>query len=454
MSRASRCLAALLLGALPVAAAHAQGFVPDPITAEIWTLDKCLDVPSGDPADQVPLQVYRCHGRANQRWLVRFDFAGFAILESEQTHKCLDVPSSTTVQQFRCHGGDNQRWQIVEDPDTLRLRFIPKLRPNRCLHVKGDNSMDLVQCFTTTGAVLVDRARWERQNFEVRVLSAFAGNRILINEDRRHCLDVAGLSQDDTAPIQAFPCNSGPNQLWGLARQGDGFFTIRAQHSGKCLKWQTGIGTRGVSQAACVATQDQQKWHLQLTSSGRVRLQTKRGQCHLLPTPGSPNTRGFCECLDAPASGQVLRVTSCNSSGDVWRLGEGRRAPGAITFFEDNGLGGDTLCGLSPAAGDYRFEQPGARACENDEARSLLLYEVAGGTVIHVFDDGRCRTTDDHTTITVKQRLASGNVTVGVARYEIPSFERDFDDAFVNVDYKTSGNLDGKVSCVRITTPP
>ena len=454
MSRTSRRLAALLLAALPAAAAaHAQGFTPDPITTEIWTLDKCLDVPSEDPADHVPLQVYRCHGRANQRWLVRFDLAGFAILESEQTHKCLDVPSSTTVQQFRCHGGDNQRWQIIEDPDTLRLRLSPKLHRGRCLHVKGDNFLDLVDCFTTPGAVLVNRARWERQNFEIRVLSAFAGNRILINEDRRHCLDVAGLSQDDTAPIQAFPCNSGPNQLWGLARQGDGFFTIRAQHSGKCLKSQTGIGTRGVSQAACVGTQDQQKWHLQLTSTGRVRVQTKRGQCHLLPTPGSPNSRGFCECLDAPASGQVLRVTSCSSSGDVWRLGEGRRAPGAITFFEDNGLGGDTLCGLSPAAGDYRFEQPGARACENDEARSLLLYEVAGGTVIHVFDDGRCRTTDDHTTITVKRRQASGGVTVGVARYEIPSFERDFDDAFVNVDYKTSGNLDGKVSCVRIQTP-
>ncbi len=159
----------------------------------------------------------------------------------------------------------------------------------------------------------------------------------------------------------------------------------------------------------------------------------------------------FCECLSVRSDGS-LRVASCSQSADLWRVGTGRRAPGAITFFEDNGVAGDALCGLSPAAGDYRFEQPGARACENDEARSLLLYEIAAGTMIEVFDDGRCRTTDDHTKITVLRELPEG--LGGVARYELGSFERGFEDDFLRVERLTRGNLDGKVSCVRITTPP
>lgn len=144
----------------------AQGFVPDPMTAEIRTLDgtreMCLDVPSGDPADHVRLKIFPCHGAPNQRWLLRFDFAGFVIVESESTHKCLDVPNTSTVQQFRCHGGDNQRWQLFEDPETLRFRLRPKTARDRCLHVADDSNMDLVACDTTVGAVRFSRARWER----------------------------------------------------------------------------------------------------------------------------------------------------------------------------------------------------------------------------------------------------------------------------------------------------
>jgi hypothetical protein len=33
------------------------------------------------------------------------------------------------------------------------------------------------------------------------------------------------------------------------------------------------------------------------------------------------------------------------------------------------------------------------------------------------------------------------------------SFERGFEDEFLRVSRLTSGNLDGKVSCVRIRTP-
>ena len=426
--------------------AVSQGFVPGPLTAEVHTLngtrEMCLDVPDGNPADQLRLQVFPCHGRPNQRWLLRFDFSGFAIVESESTHKCLDVPGTSTVQQFRCHGGDNQRWQLFEDPETLRFRLRPKTARDRCLHVADDNHMDLITCDSTVGAVRLNRGRWERQNFELRLQRAASEAEPLINEDRKWCLDVAGLSQNDGAALQTYPCNGGGNQTWRFVRATDGLFLLRADHSQKCLRRGA---NGGVDQASCDPNQDRQKWFPQLTSTGRVKLQTKQPTCHLVPGPNDVNPRSFCECLNALPDSQALRVTACTTSADLWRIGTGRWAPGALTFFEDNGVQGDRLCGLPPTAGDYRFEEPGgARACDNDEARSLLLYEVAAGTEIEVFDDGRCRTNDDHTLIRVKR---------GIARYELGSFERGFEDEFLKVSRLTSGNLDGKVSCARIRSP-
>jgi hypothetical protein len=455
MAMKVRCLSSFLCrslgwlgfgtGVLAGMPAHAQGPVPDPMIAEIRMLDEgeemCLDVPDGNNADQLRLQMFPCHGLPNQRWLLRFDFSGFVIVESESTHKCLDTPTTTIVQQFRCHGGDNQRWQLFADPETLRFRLRPKLARDRCLHVAADRRMDLVACDPTIGAVRLNRARWERENFEFRLQRPAGETDPVINEDRQWCLDVANASQSDGAVVQTHACNGGgSNQTWRLIQQTDGFFFLEADHSRKCVR-RTGTN---VDQATCDRNQDRHKWFPQLTSTGRVKLQTKQPACHLIPGPNDPSPRDSCECLNAQPNSQTLSVTRCTTSADFWRLGTGRFAPGALTFFEDNGVQGDRLCGLPPAAGEYRFEQPGAHACDDDEASSLLLFEIAAGTEIEVFDDDLCRTSDDHTLIRVKR---------SVVRYELGSFERGFEDEFLKVDRLTSGDLDGEVSCVRIRTP-
>jgi Ricin-type beta-trefoil lectin domain/Ricin-type beta-trefoil lectin domain-like len=434
-------LLGLLTWAIPI---NAQGVMPDPLTVEIRTMDACLDVPGGDPADHVPLQIYPCHGGANQRWTLRSDFAGFVIIQSQSTNKCLDVPGGRTgVQQYRCHGDDNQRWRLLHDPDTFRFRIQPKQARERdsCIQVGDDRRLTTSRCDPTVGAGPLNPDRWMHQAFEI-VVHPQPGFDIVINEDRQWCLDVAGFGQDDGALIQHHPCNRGPNQLWRLARQANGFVTIQAQHSQKCLKWQSGTGRRGVAQTACVSGRDDQEWQVQLASNGRVHLLPKKPVCLLPPSSGFPRPRSMCECLNAPSDGNVLHVESCSTSADQWRLGTGQPVSGALTFYQDNDVQGRPLCGVLPATAEYNFTR--YRPCENDEARSLLIANVRGGTVIEVFDDSRCRTTDDRTRITVKRN---------VARHQVDSFEIGTEDDFVRVERLTRGNLDGKVSCVRIAAP-
>ena len=77
--------------------------------------------------------------------------------------------------------------------------------------------------------------------------------------------------------------------------------------------------------------------------------------------------------------------------------------------------------------------------CENDEARSMRVCGAKAGTRIRVYDDPYHQRNDDWTEILVKQDLIDNCET-------IDTFEEDKTYGGIKVDYKTKGNLDGKVS--------
>ena len=110
--------------------------------------------------------------------------------------------------------------------------------------------------------------------------------------------------------------------------------------------------------------------------------------------------------------------------------------PGTIEFFAGNHGGGRSLGAQSATAGH--------KAVQNDEVRSLVLRNVAPGTVIRLFDDGKGRVNDDWVEIRVK--APSARIVIG-------TFERCRNDHQVEVIYhrvRGNGNLDGKVSSVTV----
>ncbi|MFC0105264.1 RICIN domain-containing protein [Kibdelosporangium aridum] len=120
---------------------------------------KCLDIPFADPADQVKLQQYTCHGAPNQRWLLQQTSDGYYRIKSVSTGKCLDIPSGSkadgvVVQQFACHEGPNQQWSIW--PSGIVARNSGK------------------------------------------------------------CLDIRAGAMGDHGVAQQFSCHGGPNQRWSL----------------------------------------------------------------------------------------------------------------------------------------------------------------------------------------------------------------------------------------------
>lgn len=100
-------------------------------TSPIRVGDFCLDVPAGNAASGVQMQVWRCNGGGNQNWQRQDDGT------VRNNGKCLDargggtVAAGTAVQLWDCHGGNAQQWSY--NPDKKTLRHASGL----CLDVEG-----------------------------------------------------------------------------------------------------------------------------------------------------------------------------------------------------------------------------------------------------------------------------------------------------------------------------
>ena len=83
--------------------------------------------------------------------------------------------------------------------------------------------------------------------------------------------------------------------------------------------------------------------------------------------------------------------------------------------------------------------------CPNDKAKSMKVCYAREGTNITVYDDPEYREgKDDWTTIIVNHDMGNDRCET------ISDFETDKDYEFLEVDYKTTGNLNGKVSSFTI----
>ena len=125
---------------------------------------------------------------------------------------------------------------------------------------------------------------------------------------------------------------------------------------------------------------------------------------------------------------------------------EGFRVRGQrVSLYEGNAGKQDNVCNV-PTGADESIDftnNTDFRYCDNDEARSLRLFEVPAGRVVRLYDDPSGSIQDDWVEILVKRNLTEKL---------IPSFERAFEDADVRVQYHRNNGLDGKVSRMQIST--
>ena len=116
-----KTFASLVLSAaftLFATSAHAGGGTYLTVHNELGDGHFCMDASLDSGVhDGDPVYVYRCHGRANQRWTITQSIGGQSAIVGIDGF-CLDVRgagerSGTPVQLYQCHFGANQKFTVT-----------------------------------------------------------------------------------------------------------------------------------------------------------------------------------------------------------------------------------------------------------------------------------------------------------------------------------------------------
>ncbi|MGI5270453.1 ThuA domain-containing protein [Nonomuraea sp. CA-218870] len=115
--------------------------------------NRCLDVSGASQANGAQVQLWDCHGQANQQWTATS--AGELRVYGG---KCLDVngggtADGTTVIIWNCNGQNNQKWRHNADGT------ITAVGAGKCLDVNGTANGTRARIWTCTGGT---NQRWTR----------------------------------------------------------------------------------------------------------------------------------------------------------------------------------------------------------------------------------------------------------------------------------------------------
>lgn len=113
---------------------------------------KCLDIVNNNFANGQHVQLWGCHGGANQNWQQN---TGTKLIQAGSANKCLDVPDGNAyngalVQIWDCDANNrNQKWDVT-DGSGSEAGSIKFSGTNYCLDVRNGNYADgtLMQLWT------------------------------------------------------------------------------------------------------------------------------------------------------------------------------------------------------------------------------------------------------------------------------------------------------------------
>lgn len=142
-----------------------------------------------------------------------------------------------------------------------------------------------------------------------------------------------------------------------------------------------------------------------------------------------------------------VKVTYCcggTLDGKVSSISDvGGISASRIIFYEGDDATQDVVCTipLDNSVGHVNFtNSSNIYNCDNDEARSAILWDMKAGNTYRIFDSSNGSTNDDFLVVFIKQDFAEKL---------IPEFEESFEDSEIRVTYCCGGNLNGKVSSFR-----
>lgn len=131
--------------------------------------------------------------------------------------------------------------------------------------------------------------------------------------------------------------------------------------------------------------------------------------------------------------------------GKISRIEVASAASGpTVDLYEGEKASQNLLCSIS-LENNKKTVFPSHPECDNDEARSAVLYDIPKGQVIRFYDHSKGRRSDDWVEIYAKEELVNDTLN---------SFEESFDNASMRQLYFRTNGLNGKVSRIVASSAP
>ena len=228
--------------------------------------NKVLDIQGTIEAGSNVIQ-YNFAGNDTQKWFVRHVGHGYYnIIDRARAtgEMCLEVNEGRTedyvnVQINNWQNTDNQRWALEAEEDGSYV--IIASHSKKCLDINGSSQDNLASAIQNTRSDSASQ-RWILQPAAsypsvMPVRGTLEEHFFILNKGQGTCLDVKSESIDDGADVWQYSWWGGNNQRWELIPVGDGYFRIRAKHSGLCL---TIVNNKFIQQS--YLGDDGQKWRI------------------------------------------------------------------------------------------------------------------------------------------------------------------------------------------------
>lgn len=106
-------------------------------TSVVYTLTnvhagRCIDVSSSSVENGANIQLWDCHGGANQQFTFESAESGYYLVRNVHSGRCLDVwgwstENGANIAQWDCHGGHNQQFAVEDVAGGGVVRLVSRL---------------------------------------------------------------------------------------------------------------------------------------------------------------------------------------------------------------------------------------------------------------------------------------------------------------------------------------
>ncbi len=244
-----------------------------------------LDVEGQSKQNSANVQIWKESEEKtdNQKFKIEKTEDGYYKIEALHSGKVLDVfgaktENCTNVQQYEYNGSNAQKWKIV-DAGNGYVSFV-SLCNGLYLDIAGANSSN------GTNVQVYETNKTDSQKFKLDKIEEIIGTQTIEDgtymiktfENNEIGFDIESFSRQDKANLQLWTESAvlSKNQRFIITYQGNGYYQIIAQHSGKSLNVSNNGMIEGTNvEQYTINNSNAQKWIIKENEDGSYSIISK-----------------------------------------------------------------------------------------------------------------------------------------------------------------------------------